>query len=87
MFSDELNHASLVLGIRLSGATIRVFEHNNMLDLESKIREAILNGHPRTKRAFTKIFIVTEGVYRFSFLSISVHTRCMLLYTLLLFTC
>jgi serine palmitoyltransferase len=27
--SDELNHASLVLGARLSGATIRVFKHNS----------------------------------------------------------
>lgn len=28
IISDELNHASLVLGSRLSGATIRVFKHN-----------------------------------------------------------
>ena len=26
--SDELNHASLVLGARLSGAKIKVFKHN-----------------------------------------------------------
>lgn len=32
--SDELNHASLVLGARLSGSTIRVFKHNS----ESVIR-------------------------------------------------
>ena len=29
ILSDELNHASLVLGSRLSGATIRVFKHNS----------------------------------------------------------
>lgn len=29
ILSDELNHASLVLGARLSGATIRVFKHNS----------------------------------------------------------
>ena len=29
--SDELNHASLVLGARLSGAKVRVFRHNGML--------------------------------------------------------
>ena len=28
IISDELNHASLVLGARLSGAKIRVFRHN-----------------------------------------------------------
>jgi 7-keto-8-aminopelargonate synthetase-like enzyme len=31
ILSDELNHASLVLGSRLSGATIRTFKHNSML--------------------------------------------------------
>lgn len=31
ILSDELNHASLVLGCRLSGAKIRVFKHNSEL--------------------------------------------------------
>ena len=29
LLSDELNHASLVLGCRLSGAVIKVFKHNS----------------------------------------------------------
>lgn len=28
VLSDENNHASLILGLRLSGATTRVFKHN-----------------------------------------------------------
>lgn len=31
IMSDELNHASLALGCRLSGAKIRVFKHNSKL--------------------------------------------------------
>jgi len=27
VLSDELNHASLILGLKLSGATIKVFKH------------------------------------------------------------
>lgn len=30
VISDENNHASLILGLRLSGATIRVFKHNGI---------------------------------------------------------
>jgi 7-keto-8-aminopelargonate synthetase-like enzyme len=30
VLSDEKNHASIILGIRLSGATVRLFRHNSM---------------------------------------------------------
>lgn len=63
ILSDELNHASLILGARLSGASIRVFKHNNMEDLELKLREAVLYGQPRTRRPWKKILIMVEGVY------------------------
>lgn len=63
ILSDELNHASLVLGARLSGAMIRVFKHNDMADLENKLRDALLYGQPRTRRPWKKIMIVVEGVY------------------------
>lgn len=33
-------------------------------DLEKVIRDAILNGQPRTHRRWKKILIVVEGVYR-----------------------
>lgn len=29
VLSDAKNHASLILGLRLSGATVRVFKHNS----------------------------------------------------------
>ncbi|KAG5265348.1 hypothetical protein AALO_G00241320 [Alosa alosa] len=65
ILSDELNHASLVLGARLSGATIRVFKHNNMQSLEKLLRDAIIHGQPRTHRPWKKILIVVEGIYRY----------------------
>ncbi|XP_009862141.2 serine palmitoyltransferase 2 [Ciona intestinalis] len=63
IISDGLNHASLVLGCRLSGAQIRVFKHNDMKDLESKLRDAVVYGQPRTHRPWKKILIIVEGVY------------------------
>ena len=63
IFSDELNHASLVLGCRLSGAAIKIFKHNDMEDLETKLANAIVDGQPRTHRPWKKILIIVEGVY------------------------
>eukprot|EP00730_Choanoeca_flexa_P007285 TRINITY_DN12308_c2_g12_i2.p1 TRINITY_DN12308_c2_g12~~TRINITY_DN12308_c2_g12_i2.p1 ORF type:complete len:532 (+),score=132.61 TRINITY_DN12308_c2_g12_i2:82-1596(+) len=63
IISDELNHSSLVLGARLSGAKIKVFRHNDMDHLEKILRESIVQGQPRTHRPWRKILIVVEGVY------------------------
>ncbi|ELW69961.1 serine palmitoyltransferase 3 isoform X1 [Tupaia chinensis] len=63
ILSDELNHTSLVLGARLSGATIRVFKHNNIQSLEKLLRDAVIYGQPRTRRAWKKILILVEGIY------------------------
>ncbi|KAM4607167.1 serine palmitoyltransferase 3 [Polymixia lowei] len=63
ILSDELNHTSLILGARLSGATIRVFKHNNMLSLEKMLKDAVCSGQPRTHRPWRKILIMVEGIY------------------------
>ncbi|KAI1201296.1 serine palmitoyltransferase [Nemania serpens] len=63
IISDELNHASIRLGARLSGAVIRSFKHNDMTDLEKKLREATAQGQPRTHRPWKKILIAVEGLY------------------------
>uniref|UniRef100_A0A8C5NGQ3 serine C-palmitoyltransferase n=1 Tax=Gouania willdenowi TaxID=441366 RepID=A0A8C5NGQ3_GOUWI len=63
ILSDELNHTSLILGARLSAATIRVFKHNNMHSLERMLREAVCSGQPRTHRPWKKILIMVEGIY------------------------
>ena len=63
IMSDQLNHSSLVTGCRLSGATIATFLHNNMNDLEEKLREQIVSGQPRTHRPWRKILVVVEGLY------------------------
>jgi len=46
VFSDELNHASIVDGCRLSKADIFIYRHNDMDDLAAKIAEA----GPRRRR-------------------------------------
>ncbi|CAF1001882.1 unnamed protein product [Didymodactylos carnosus] len=63
IISDDLNHTSLILGIRLSGATIKTFKHNDMKALERILKESIVNGQPRHHRPWRKILIVVEGVY------------------------
>ncbi|KAJ5135298.1 Pyridoxal phosphate-dependent transferase major region subdomain 2 [Penicillium bovifimosum] len=63
LISDELNHASIRFGARLSGASISMFKHNDMKDLELRLREAISQGQPRTHRPWKKILVVVEGLY------------------------
>ncbi|XP_057703625.1 serine palmitoyltransferase 3 isoform X1 [Corythoichthys intestinalis] len=63
ILSDELNHTSLILGARLSRATIKVFKHNDMAHLEKELRDSICSGQPRTHRPWKKIMIMVEGIY------------------------
>lgn len=63
IISDELNHVSIKIGMRLSGATRRVFKHNDMHHLEALLREAIGQGQPETRAPWRKILVAVEGLY------------------------
>ena len=56
VISDELNHASIIDGIRLCKAKRYRYKNNDMQDLESKLQEADANG-ARIK------LIATDGVF------------------------
>src|SRR5262249_24755418 len=55
---DKLVHASIVDAARMCGAKLRVFDHNDLNDLEKILRWA--NEH---RMAATRILIVTESVF------------------------
>lgn len=55
IFSDELNHASIIDGCRLSGARIVRYAHCDPEDLESAMREQ-RGDHPH-------VLVVTDGVF------------------------
>ncbi|KDQ12451.1 hypothetical protein BOTBODRAFT_34428 [Botryobasidium botryosum FD-172 SS1] len=63
IISDEFNHASIRFGVRLSGASVRMFKHNDVQDLEALLREVISQGQPRTHRPWKKILLIVEGLY------------------------
>lgn len=63
ILSDSNNHASLILGCRMSGAIVQMFKHNDMDHLEKKLKDAIVNGQPRSHRPWKKILIMVEGIY------------------------
>jgi glycine C-acetyltransferase len=54
IISDALNHASIIDGVRLCKAKRFRFEHNDMADLENKLKEA---GEARSR------IIVTDGTF------------------------
>jgi glycine C-acetyltransferase len=55
IFSDRLNHASIIDGCRLSGARIVAYEHNDPSALEDAIKEHASN--------YRRALIVTDGVF------------------------
>ncbi|XP_041353080.1 serine palmitoyltransferase 2-like isoform X2 [Gigantopelta aegis] len=63
ILSDDMNHASIVLGAKLSGAVVKIFKHNDAKDLEHKLKESIIHGQPKSMRPWKKILIVVEGIH------------------------
>lgn len=57
ILSDELNHASIIDGCRLSGAKIIRVKHQDMEDLRAKAKEAIASG------LYEKIMYISDGVF------------------------
>ena len=55
IFSDRLNHASIIDGCRLSGARIVAYEHNDPKSLDDQIQA--------NQGQFRRALIVTDGVF------------------------
>ena len=55
IFSDKLNHASIIDGCRLSGGKIIAYEHNDPASLEEQIKANLSQ--------FRRALIVTDGVF------------------------
>ena len=52
ILSDELNHASIIESCKLSDAKISIYKHNNMDDLNKKLKQKGKNK-----------FVITEGIF------------------------
>ena len=52
ILSDELNHASIIESCKLSDAQVSIYKHNNMQDLQKKLKQKGKNK-----------FVITEGIF------------------------
>ncbi|MPM19852.1 putative pyridoxal phosphate-dependent acyltransferase [bioreactor metagenome] len=57
ILSDELNHASIIDGCRLSGAKIIRYKHSDMNDLRNQAKIAKDSGK------YAKLMVITDGVF------------------------
>lgn len=55
IISDELNHASIIDGTRLSKADRKIFKHSDMADLERVLKE--------NRDKYKNVLIITDGVF------------------------
>jgi len=56
LISDELNHGSIIDGVRLSRADKMIFSHSDMGELEDCLKQAQEEGYER-------MFVITDGVF------------------------
>jgi len=61
--SDELNHASIIDGMRLSKAPRKIFKHADPASLREVLDEAVEKGRPGTGEPYRLILVVTDGVF------------------------
>jgi glycine C-acetyltransferase len=63
IFSDALNHASIIDGMRLSKAPRKVFPHKDVAALREILREAAEHGRPDGSGPYRLLLVVTDGVF------------------------
>lgn len=55
IISDELNHASIIDGVRLSKADRAIYKHSDMIGLEAILKER--------RKDYNQVLIITDGVF------------------------
>jgi len=61
---DKLIHASIVDAAKLSGAKLRIFAHNDLNDLEDKLKWAERVQSPKSKvQSLARTLIITESIF------------------------
>jgi glycine C-acetyltransferase len=61
--SDELNHASIIDGMRLSKAPRKIFRHADVAHLREVLEEATTTGRDGQGAPYRLILVVTDGVF------------------------
>nr|MDO8099736.1 aminotransferase class I/II-fold pyridoxal phosphate-dependent enzyme [Candidatus Njordarchaeota archaeon] len=58
IISDELNHGSIIDGVRLTAAERAIYKHGNVEDLDRVLNEAEKHSPP-----YRRILVITDGVF------------------------
>jgi glycine C-acetyltransferase len=61
--SDELNHASIIDGMRLSKAPRKIFRHADVAALRDVLADAVEKGREGSGEPYRLILVVTDGVF------------------------